>query len=226
MNRSLRSAVHKPLHATRDLADKRTIKQFARKFGFVYFGEFNHHEDEYQLVRGLTAGARHRDSHYSVGAFRGHDLTLVERSHLLGFPNKTPQEYRWLVMQFDLRHGGQPHIFIEGHHHEEVFFANLFAAQPHFYDATDLLLQHDPFFLKNFKVFASAQTFEEVQRVLTTNVTAMLGHHFRQFDFEIRDDLLFVYATKPAMITLSLLQEMLRVGAWLADQLDGGRIGS
>lgn len=212
----------KPLSLAHTKATRKIFKQLARKFDLVYFGQVSHQEDEHQLIRGVTSAAHHADNHYTVGSFRGYDITLVERQDEVIFPSKPPHRYRWVILQFDLKHSGLPHVFIEGNHHEEVFFANLFVKFAQFHNASNLFGRHDPLFVRHFKVFTSAEAFVSAPKVLNYELTAMLGHHFRQFDYEIDDDRLLIYACSPSIVTLNLLQELMRIGLWLAEQLDRG----
>jgi hypothetical protein len=211
-----------PVALLHDLAAQRAVKQFAAKYGFVYFGKVDHREDEHTLVRGLTASAEHSDNHYAVGNFKGHDITLVERRNTLRYPGKQPEPYRWQIMQIDLRRDDLSHIFIDAHHHEEVFYANLFVKFGNFEDASRLFIQYDPLFLKYFKVFAVPDNFEDVVDIITPELAMTLGHHFRQFDFEFDGDQLLVYASN-TVITSHVLGEMLRAGLWLTEQLNAQR---
>lgn len=219
MKKSVEQALKRPLRLAHSLAVKKVIKQFAHKFEFVYFGYVNHQEDEHELVRGITAAVTHHDDHFTVGNFRGRDVTLVERQDTLTFPGKPAQSYRWIIMQLDLKQDGIPHMFIDAHHHDEVFYANVFVKHKIFENAASQFMQHDPQFTKYFKIFAPTNVFDELQDVLTPEITAMLSHHFKQFDYELFEDRLLIYASN-AVVTLGTLQEMLRVGIWLAERLD------
>src|SRR5260370_886221 len=95
--------IWQPINLAKDLATKKAIKQLARKFKLVYFGHVSQEEARYQLLRGATSSIKHVDSHYTVGSFRGYDVTLVERRDELVFPGKAPRSYHWLIMQFDLK---------------------------------------------------------------------------------------------------------------------------
>lgn len=216
----------KPKHALKHpfgfahyVATKRVVKQWAQKFDLVYFGKVDQQEDDYELVRGITLSAEHKDDHYTVGNFRNHDLTLVERQNILTYPGKPPQAYRWLLLQIDLQRDGLPHIFIDANHHEEVFYANLFVKFSEFDNMTPVFQQADAFFAKHFKVFAPPERFDDTRRILNPDVMAMLAHHFKQFDYELQGDRLVIYASN-SVVTLALLQEMMRVGFWLADHLN------
>src|SRR6266550_1498647 len=171
-----------PLSLTTELATKKVIKQFAHKFDFVYFGAVDHQEDEQQLVRGMTLSHSHLDSHFTVGHFRGHDVTLVQRQNSLTLPGKQPQHYRWLIMQLDLKRSGLPHVFIDANHHDEVFYSHLFMKFANFTNAASLFSARDPLFAKYFKVFTPPDKLDAVNTMLNTEVTPMLAHHFHQFD--------------------------------------------
>jgi len=208
-----------PLALVRHAASRQVIKQFAHKFDFVYFGHVDPQRDEQQIIRGITASAEHIDRHFAFGSFRGRDIAVVERQNTLHFPGQGTQSYRWLIMQFDLHDAGHPHAFMDAHHHEEIFYANLFTKHGQLDDVTALFASHDPLFAANFKTFARSRDAGRVHLMLTPAITAMLAHHFKQFDYEIAEDSLYVYASN-VVVTLSTLQEMLRVGVWLVEQLD------
>ncbi|HWZ65983.1 MAG TPA: hypothetical protein VNX65_04325 [Patescibacteria group bacterium] len=212
--------IWQPINVARDLATKKVIKQLAHKFRFVYFGRVSQEEARYQLLRGATSSIKHSDNHYTVGSFRGYDVTLVERRDELVFPGKTPRDYHWLIMQFDLKRVTLPHIFIEGNHHDEVFFANLLVKHAQLHNANNLFEQTDKFFTQNFKVFIAAHIFSYIHNIITPEITSMIAHHFAQFDYELEEDRLLIYATNPKVITLNLAEEMMRVGIWLAERLD------
>jgi hypothetical protein len=219
----LMQLVTRPLSVGRELATKKIIKQFARKFGLVYFGYVNQREDEHELIRGITVSANHLDTHFCVGDFKGHDISLVERRNTLTYPEQPPQHYRWAIMQIDLKREDLPHVFIDGNHHDEAFYMTLFMKFANMSNASMLFTQQNPLFAKTFKVFAPADKFDDLEALMSGDIAAMLAHHFKQFDYEIDGDRLLVYAENP-VITSHLLHEMLRVGQWLADELDKAKL--
>ncbi|HSW81729.1 MAG TPA: hypothetical protein VLG40_05030 [Candidatus Saccharimonas sp.] len=207
------------LSVLNDAATRRTIHQFASKYHLVYFGAVDSREDEHQLVRGVTVSTRHIDNHYSVGTFDGHDIMFVQRRNTLTFPGKPDAEHKWLIMQIDLKRGGMPHLFIEAHRHSETFYANMFIATPQFQDITSSVTTRDPQFAKQFNIFAKPQEYAKVGAVLLPEITQTIAQHFSQFDYEIIDDRVYVYSTAN-VVTLAILQEMLRVSLWLANTLN------
>jgi hypothetical protein len=208
-----------PLASVRELASRQAIRQFASKFELTYLGHVDPHHDEYQIIEGVTVSGSHRDAHYVVGNFRGHDIILAERLAILQYPGHTPRGYRWLLMQIDLRCDSLPHIFVDANHHEAVFYATMFVRFPQLEQVTSRLAGPGSLFLHRFKVFAALQQLSTIQQVLTPDIQAMLAHHFAGFDYEIAGDHVIIYVTNHTP-SVQILQEMLRVGTWLADQLN------
>lgn len=215
----MKLALRQHLTVLNDAAIKRVVKQFCAKYDLVYFGHVDAREDDHQLIRGITASAGHSDNHYAVGTFQGHDVMLVQRRTALTFPGKPDAEYKWLIMQFDLKRGGVPHIFMDAHRHNETFYANLFLKVPQFEDIHQALQQRDPHFAARYKIFALPHDYQKIDAVLLPQITNAITQHFSQFDFEIIDDRIYIYASGN-MVTIAALQEMLRAGVWLADNLN------
>lgn len=211
--------VSRPLKLGREAAARKVVKQFARKFGLVYFGQVNQREDDYEVIRGITVAATHVDSHFCVGQFRNHDISLVERRNTLTHPERADEHYRWVIMQIDLRKEGLPLIFIDAKHHKATFYESLFLRFSNLADASSLFAEGSPLFVRTFKVLAPTDHFQDIESILSQDIMGMLVHHFSQFDYEIGGDRLLIYASNP-MVTLHLLSEMLRVGSWLAEQLE------
>jgi hypothetical protein len=215
----LTQLLSRPLAIGREIAAKKIIKQFARKFGLVYLGHMGRHGDEHELIRGITLSAAHMDSYFCVGEHKGHDVSLVERRNTFIYSSHATQRYHWLIMQIDLRRDGWPHVFIDGRKHDEDFYSTLFMKFSNMVNASTLFAAHSPLFARTFQVFAPTDRFDDVSTMLGGEVPAMLAHHFKQFDYEVEDDHLLIYAEN-SIVTSHLLHEMLRVGEWLAAQMD------
>ena len=218
----MKSLKHFATHSLRTIgtaATKGIIKQFAAKYQFVYFGHVDPQEDEYELVRGLTVSTTHHDNHYTVGSYNSHDIILLERRNTLTFPGKNDVQYRWLIMQIDLKRGGAPHMFIDCHHHDAMFYANAFLSQGGMQDIGSYFTHLGSQFAQKCKLFANPSTYAEVGEILTPEVAETLAYHFNQFDYEFFDDRVLVYASNYTP-TPALCNEMLRVGTWLAEQIN------
>lgn len=203
----------KGLSALQDLAAGRTIRQFATKYQLVYFGGVDSRTDEHQLVRGITASVNHVDNHYCVGTFNSHDIMLVERRNTLTHPGKPSRNYKWLIMAVDLRVHSLPHIFFDGLHHEETFYANMHIGFSRLQDLSSIVAP-----LGKMRIFASTDAIATVQGLLTPEFVQILSSA-NQFDYELSDDQVYVYSNG-GNVGLALLTDMLRVGVHIAEHLN------
>lgn len=202
---------HKLAHTIQSIAARRIFKHFAAKFHFVYFGKVDA-RDEHEMVMGLTASTKHSDNFFTVGTFERHDITLVVRRNTLSFPGKPDSTYNWLIAQVDLKLN-LPHIFIDFHHHDETFFANMAVAFRHMQDMSP------GFSDVGGRVMINPLQYGDVRMLLSPMIVAGLKEQFNQYSVEIKDDQLFVYANyvRPS---LASLEHILKLAAWLAGQLN------
>lgn len=209
-----------PHHVMKRLSGSRVYNDVAKHYSLVYFGSVSTHDDEHEIVRGLTVSADHQDRHYCVGTVQGFDVVLLERTDKLSFPGKPAESQRWIMLQVDLRGVQLPHVFIDARNHSSTFYDTLFAKYAQF-NAVDvnLFADHDPRFSQTFTVYTTPTDQPEMIQLLRYDITAMLGHHFTHFDFEIFDDRLIVYSANRAP-SKQLIDHMLRVGVWLAQEIE------
>jgi hypothetical protein len=210
-----------PHHVLKRLTGARVYNDVARLYGLVYFGNVSTRDEEYEMVRGLTVSAAHQDRHYCVGTVQGYDVILLERTDNLTFPGKPIETQRWIILQVDLRATTHlPHVFLDNRQHSSTFYDTLFAKFGRFNAAdVNLFADHDPRFSGNFSVYITPDNQLGMIQLLTHDMTATLGHHFTQFDFEIFDDRLLVYsANRPP--SKQLINHMLRVGIWFAREIE------
>lgn len=212
-------AITRPMSFGREMAVRKIIKQFARRHDLVYFGYVNQRDDANELIRGITVSATHADRHFCVGTYKGYDISLVERSNSITFSDQHAKQYRWLILQVDLRQEHLPHVFIDANHHDQQFYETLFMRFANFTNAVSLFTERDATFARAFRVFTPADKFDETEIIMTPDITNELTKHYRQFDYEIDDDRLLVYANDP-LIAPHTLQDMLGAALWLAGKLD------
>lgn len=197
-------------------------KQFAHRYDLVYFGHILEQDDDQRIVQGVTVSSQHHDEHYCVGTVHGYDVVLVQRTDTLRRPGaRRAEHYTWQIMQFDLQ--GQhdhPHVFLDGKHHDEIFYQNLFIKFARLAKVeASVFADHDPLFHKRFSTYTPPDAIDDLPLFLTPERTATMAHHFGHLDFEWFQDRLIVYSvTKPP--TEHLLEHMLRAGHWLARELD------
>jgi hypothetical protein len=193
------------------------LKRFAKMFDLVYFGSVSQQDDDHKVIRGITASSHHKDEHFIVGTVHGRDVTLVERTTTLGKPDQTEKVYTWVIAAIPLDIIDIPRIFLDGAHHDDVFYAHFFTTLANFHNVNPLLVGHDTLFHQRFKTFGPADRQQYISELLTSNVTSMLAHNFADFDYEITEEEVYVYSNKPS--SEQTIEKMVRVGLWLADQL-------
>jgi hypothetical protein len=213
-----------PVNAARSRAVKKTIAHFADMLGLVYFGYVDQHNDEHELVRGFTLSMDHRDNHYCVGSVNGYDVILVERADTISFPDKPSQRYSWLILQIDLRGHDFPHVFFSSVRHPDTYYANFFIKYTRFQKLDMHIWQgHDAAFIENFSVFGMPEDSYEISRLFSPDITTSMARFFRELEFELTNDKLYVYASNQH-ITHALLERITKNGLWLAGQLDAARV--
>lgn len=210
--------IEQPLKAAGSVAEKKLMRDFAHKFGLVYFGTINARNDEYELVRGVTLHPTHHDRHFIIGNYKGYDITLLQRHVELSHPHHESGHYKWSIVQADLHQRRLPHILITAQHHDRLFFDNLEIKLANFQRLNAELIP-DQAFARHFSVFTATDGLDEVPGILTPQIMAALVRYFKGFDVEMFDDQVIVY-TAQQRLTTPLLQEMLREALWLAMHLD------
>lgn len=214
---SIIGPVNKLLHTPRAV-----FRQFAEHYDLVYFGRLHHEDDDQRLVRGVTVSTGHTDEHYCVGTVNGYDLVLLERTDRITQPNSTKTEkYTWVLMQFDLHSSyDHPHVFIDGGHHNELFFQTLFIKFARLMKVDKALFgETNHKFASQFTAYTTPDALDDLPVIVEGNVGATMAQHFAHLDFEWFQDHLIVYSNG-RMPTKHLLEHMLRAGLWLADVLD------
>ncbi len=221
--------IHKKIFQTLTLKQLRnfvgnnyTVRKFADTHDLVYFGALTQ-DDESRLVKGITISNSHHDSHYCVGTVMGRDVIYLQRTDaLLGSHTPRREHYTWNILELDLRETLElPHIYIEGkYRHNTAFYETLSMKHREFSPLPDHFLHgYDPLFAERFVVRMSAASSLEFASLLSPERAAVMAHHFHHFDFEWRNDTLYVYylSRQPSFDKLNL---MMRAGVWLAAELE------
>lgn len=211
-----------PLRIINLFTSQRVFRAFAETYDLVYFGRVSAQDDEHRLVRGVTASAKHKDSHYCVGTIHGYDIILFEREDELRMAGeKRPHTYRWTMLQVDLHgHHELSHVFIDGKHHNDTFYRTLFAKFARLMKVDHgLLSAFDPLFIDQFTVYTPPDNTERFPELISAEAAATLAHHFGHLDFEWYQDQVIIYSTghKPSK---HLLEHVLKAGIFLARELE------
>lgn len=213
--------LHHHYAVVKTIATKRVIKNFADHYRLVYFGSVSQHNDEHQLIKGVTLSADHKDRHYCVGSIDGYDVILVQRTDTMHLPGKQAEHLTWIVMQFDLHNATMlPHIFLNAHRYSDAFYVNLsfkfrlLQPLPSEYSSS-----HSRHFTQTFTTYVSQHEAPFVPRLISPDMATVIDERYKQFDFEIAEDKLCVYANNRTA-TRALLNDMTRAGLWFSKELD------
>jgi hypothetical protein len=201
---------------------RKAFGQIAEEYDLVYFGSVVGGDDEYKVVRGLTASTDQKDENYTVGDVHEYPIVFFERHREVKRPDGHGGNYHWTILSIELKHTYLPHIFVDGVRRDHHFYGQLLAGYlrlpqvnpRHFPDSSEAS------FNTNFTVYAQPDAVSTIEQIFRPDITGMLAAHFRQFDFEMYDSQLIVYSTDNN-VNLELLDQMLRAGVWLARHLDG-----
>lgn len=198
------------------------FRAFAEQYDLVYFGRLHQEDDDQRIVRGITVSRQHVDNHYCVGTVQGYDIVLLKRTDKLEQANTSHTEkYDWVLMQIDLHTDyDHPHVFIDGKHHNELFYQTMFVKFARLMKVDKSLFgDENTAFVQRFSAYTPPDSLDELPQIVTATVGDTMAAHFAHLDFEWFQDRLIVYSTG-GMPTKHLLEHMLRAGLWLADILD------
>jgi hypothetical protein len=198
---------------------RREFGQIANEYDLVYFGTVDPKIDtDYEMVKGLTASPDVRDKNYTMGNVYDCQVEFLQRSKQVRVNSGKKQSRQWTILQVHLKKANLPHFLVDGRRRTEEYGALLAATQRW----REIGWQHvsaDQTFPRVFATYAQPFDVATISAVLTPEVQTMLATHFSQYDYEFDGDKLIVYATD-AKIDLQVLDHMLRIGLWLARNLD------
>lgn len=202
------------------VSTKSVYRDVCKRYDLVYFGTIDRRRDEYEMVRGMTHSASHSDSHYCVGTISGRDVIFVYRTDTVRYPQKPSRNFSWHILQLDLKGVSLPHALLDAHHRDETFYADLFTkfarlnkVHPSVFDG------HEKAFVDHHAVYTPPDTIDSMPELLPLSTTSIIGHNFHSFDYEFFQDRLIVYALEQ-QATKNLLDQMIKAGLWLANELE------
>lgn len=197
----------------------KVIKRFATKVGFVYFGSVDQHEDDHEVIRGLTVSTSHRDSHYAVGSYDGCDVTMVDRFDIIQPQGKKPIEHSWLIFQIDLEDKALPHLFFKPTGHSLAAYDRFFTAYNTLHIINDVFnTEHSPEFHSRYELYGNATHTLAIEKQLHSSITQTIAARFWPHAIEIFEGKLYVYITEHRL-TETVLESTLEAASWLAAAL-------
>jgi len=198
----------------------RSIRSFADKLGFVYFGSVDQHEDDHEIIRGLTVSTSHRDTHYAVGSYDGYNISMVDRYDILKHGNEPTSEHSWLILQVSLTDAELPHIFLKPKGHSPAAYNKFFTAYNTLHAVNTMFLApHSAEFHARYDVYGLSSRALEIEESLTTHVTNTIAARFWPHAIEIFEGKVYVYITEHRL-TETMLGATLESATWLASVLD------
>lgn len=201
--------------------DRPTFGKLASQYNLTYYGTIIPDEsNDYIPVRGMTASPEQVDDNYTVGTVADYHVQLLQRGHDVYLPDNRRAYRTWTICQVDLKQANLPHLIIGGKDKSTNDEATL-ASYLRMYeiDLSSLGSAIAPDFAAKFAVYVSPQDIATVCSLFTPELQAMLAVHFPDHDFEIDGRHLYVYSVHQPL-TLNALDKQLRIGLWLAQQID------
>lgn len=208
-------------HGAQARARGRILKHLAKKLNLVYFGTVDQHEDEHDVIRGLTVSTTHRDEHYAVGAYDGYDISLVDRFDVLVEPDGKSSHHSWVILQIDLQTDEHlPHMFLRPLGHSQNAYARFFRVHGHLQPVnTQLLDTHAPDFHGRYELYGGSSHLLTIERIFSPQTTQVIAARAWPHAIEVFENKLYVYTTDEKL-TEALLTTALETGLWLARVID------
>lgn len=198
------------------------IRRFASQVGLVYFGTVDQHQDDHEIIRGLTVSTTHRDAHYAVGSYDGYDVSIVDRFDVTFDAQLRPIEHVWLIFQVNLQDVSLPHIFFKPLGHSPAAYNKFFTAYNTMHVINDVFNDtHSQEFHFRYELYGLATHALELEQTLTRFVTQTIAARFWPHAIEIYEGKLYVYITEHRHPELgAVLGATLQSTTWLASVLD------
>ena len=198
--------------------DRAAFGKIADEYDLVYFGTVDPRVDtDYQIVRGLTLSTDVRDENYTTGNVYDYEVAFLQRSRKVVNRSGHKFDRTWTMLQIQLKVMSVPHFLVDGRSRSREYGSVLASTQRW----QEINWQHfsHTHFSELFATYTRPEYATMVGSLLNPEIQSMFAGLFSEFDYEFCDDKLIIYATN-ADINLQVLDHMLRVGLWLARQLD------
>lgn len=221
MRHKIKGIVHRV--GLRGRRHRSAIRQFAEKIGLVYFGSINQHQDDYGIIRGITASSSHRDDHYCVGTFDGYDIRIVDRIDSSESPTGKLTPRHWIIFEIQLTTPqNMPRIILLPRSHDGSLSSHVFTDLSSLQDVPlgTFGKYHDEF-TRRYHLYATATHFIDAQLIFSHKLAQPIAAHFWPQAVELYDSRLYIYSDD-TLVTAHLLGTMLQNGMWLAKTIDAG----
>ncbi len=194
------------------------IRKVAKKLGLVYFGAVSH-DDEHEVIRGITVSISHKDSHSAIGHFDGYDISLVDRNDMIK-ENGASTHRRWAIIQVALKHRPMVSEVILLPHDTKHHYAHAFTGLRHIQPIDALVAEpYSDEFLRRYSIMAPTHQSHEVNKTITPPLADLLAFKLWPHAVELKEQKLLVYITEDRL-SETVLHVAVESALWLADSLD------
>ncbi len=200
------------------ILNRKTIKDFADRFGLVYFGRVDYIDDQHKRIRGHTSSITHRDTNYLIGNLYGYDVTFVTRiDKKYSKKTQSKQKTQSLIFSIELKTTQSlPRLYI-GHKNREDTLLHVNRSMQPLYMGNQWPYQND--FLDEYTVYGAPMDTIQIERIIIPQLTEIMMKHFQQASFEIENNIIYMYIESKRP-TGALLDKMLSNVLWLAQSID------
>lgn len=199
----------------------KVLRRFSDRIGLVYFGTVDQHEDEHEVIRGLTVSTTHKDAHFAVGSFDDYDICLVDRFDVSYDAQHKATEHSWVILQVSLQNQDLPHMFFKPVGHSPAAYNRFFTAFNTLHIINNVFSQSHPMeFHTRYELYGLATHVVTLEETLTPLVTQTIAARFWPHAIEVNEGKLYVYITEHRL-NETVLSATLQAATWLAGVLDG-----
>ena len=214
VKRAIRNVAHR--HRPTVMNRGTILRRIAKKFNLIYFGKVDQNKDEHDLIRGITVSPVHNDDHYMVGTYEGRNVSIVDRSDVLGH-GKQETRYYWLTIRVELDYI-LSHILLFPLSHENRSYKQL-TAHHHIIPVNSLLDSvYNDEFLRRYDVYSFAGHAHMVENIIPPDVAQVIAARFWPSAIEVDGKYLYVYLDEKAL-NETKTAAMVDAAVWLADRL-------
>jgi hypothetical protein len=198
----------------------KVLHRFANRIGLVYFGSVDQHEDEHEVIRGLTVSTTHKDAHFAVGSFDDYDISLVDRFDVSYDVHHHATEHSWVILQVSLQNTTLPHMFFKPLGHSPAAYNRFFTAFNTLHIINDVFSQSHPMeFHTRYELYGLATHVVTLEQTFTPIITQTIAARFWPHAIEVYEGKLYVYITEHRL-SETVLSATLQATTWLAGVLD------
>lgn len=214
IKRKLRNVAHRQRPTVRNRGF--ILRRIAKKLDFIYFGRVDQFKDDHDLVRGITVSPVHNDDHYMMGKFDDRDVTIVDRSDVLGYGKQEIRHY-WLIIRVELDYV-LPHILLLPNNHENKSYRQLIVHQAFVPIDSLLNTQYHQDFTSRYSMLSLAGYAPMVEDIISIDTARVIAARFWPSAIEVNGKYVYVYMDEKAL-NETKTAATIEATVWLSNRL-------